>query len=66
MTKGEKKAPRRLKSGYMLCPYYHHWIETSKGVSWYQCFDEERREQRTCEWTPESGCFKYPKGGSNG
>lgn len=62
----EAMAPRRLQSGNMLCPYFRHWIETSRGVSWYQCLDEEKREHRTCEWTPESGCFRYPKGGSNG
>lgn len=58
----EAMVPRRLKSGDMLCPYYYAWIETSnRGLQVYQCVDIEKREQRTCEWTPESGCFKYPK-----
>lgn len=59
----ESMAPRRLKSGNMLCPYFHDLLRTSRGLRLYQCVDEEKREQRTCEWTPENGCFKYPKGG---
>lgn len=58
-----ERAPRRLQSGYMLCPYYSSWFEKSYGVKAYQCIDFERRELRKCEWTPEKGCFKYPKGG---
>lgn len=60
----ENMAPRRLKSGHMLCPYYHAWVETSyRGLQLYQCVAECESEPRTCEWTPDKGCFKYPKGG---
>lgn len=65
VEKKENMVPRRLQSGNMLCPYYFHWFETSRGVSIDLCFDEEN-ETRKCEWTPEIGCFKFPKGGSNG
>lgn len=67
VRKKESMVPRRLRSGGVLCPYYYAWIETSyRGLQLYQCVAECESEPRTCEWTPESGCFKYPKGGSNG
>lgn len=61
VEKKESMAPRRLKSGNMLCPYYNHYIETSKDISVVICTVDS--ETRTCDWTPEKGCFKYPKGG---
>lgn len=63
VEKKENMVPRRLKSGNMLCPYYYAGLETTRGIEWNQCVDLEKRETRTCEWTPEKGCFKYPKGG---
>lgn len=57
----EAMAPRRLKSGNMLCPYYNHYIETSQAISVVICTVDS--ETRTCDWTPVKGCFKYPKGG---
>ena len=62
VRKKESMVPRRLQSGHMLCPCYFHWLETITGVSIDLCFDEEN-EPRKCEWTPDKGCFKYPKGG---
>jgi hypothetical protein len=59
----ENMAPRRLQSGYMLCPYYHKIIDISSCLPVERCVDMEKRELRKCEWTPEKGCFKYPKGG---
>lgn len=59
----EAMAPRRLKSGHMLCPYYYAGLETSRGLQWDQCVAESDSEPRSCDWTPEKGCFKYPKGG---
>lgn len=61
VRKKESMAPRRLKSGGVLCPYYNHYIETSKDISVVICTVDS--ETRTCDWTPEKGCFKYPKGG---
>lgn len=67
VKKKETMVPRRLKTGYMLCPYYYAWIETSnRGLQVCQCVAECESEPRKCEWTPEYGCIKYPKGGSNG
>lgn len=67
VRKKESMVPRRLKSGAMLCPYYYSWRETSnRMLKLYQCVAEDEREFRACEWTPEKGCFKFPKGGSNG
>ena len=64
VKKKETMVPRRLKTGYMLCPYYYAWIETNyRGLQLYQCVAESESEPRSCEWTPEKGCFKYPKGG---
>lgn len=64
VKKKETMVPRRLKTGYMLCPYYYAWIETSnRGLQVCQCVAECESEPRSCEWTPEKGCFKYPKGG---
>lgn len=64
VRKKESMVPRRLKTGYMLCPYYYAWIETNyRGLQLYQCIAECDSEPRKCEWTPEKGCFKYPKGG---
>lgn len=64
VEKKENMVPRRLQSGYMLCPYYYSWRETSnRRLKLYQCVAEDEREFRTCEWTPEKGCFKFPKGG---
>ena len=62
----ESMAPRRLKSGNMLCPYYHKIIDTSSCLPVERCVDMEKRESRTCEWTLDKGCFRFPKGGSNG
>ena len=63
----EAMAPRRLQSGDMLCPYYYSWIWTnSRGRQMYQCVGDENPESRKCEWTPERGCYKFPKGGKNG
>lgn len=62
----EDMAPRRLKSGNMLCPYYYKIIDIISCLPVERCVDMVKRESRTCEWTPEKGCFKYPKGGSNG
>lgn len=63
VEKKEAMVPRRLQSGHMLCPYYH---KISSCLPVERCVDIEKREFRTCEWTPDKGCFKYPKGGSNG
>ena len=64
VKKKETMVPRRLKTGYMLCPYYYAWIEKSnRGLQVCQCVAECESEPRKCEWTPEKGCFKYPKGG---
>lgn len=62
----EAMVPRRLKSGNMLCPYYYKIIDISSCLPVERCVDMEKFETRTCEWTPESGCFKFRKGGSNG
>lgn len=67
VRKKESMVPRRLRSGGVLCPYYYAWIETgNRGLQLCQCVAECESEPRKCEWTPEYGCFKYPKGGSNG
>lgn len=64
VEKKEAMVPRRFKTGYMLCPYYYAWIETSnRGLQMCQCVAECESEPRKCEWTPDKGCFKYPKGG---
>ena len=64
VRKKESMVPRRLKSGDMLCPYYYSWRETSnRRLKLYQCVAEDEREFRKCEWTPEKGCFKFPKVG---
>ena len=64
VEKKETMVPRRLKTGYMLCPYYYAWIETSnRGLQVCQCVAECESEPRKCEWTPDKGCFKYPKVG---
>lgn len=63
VEKKENMVPRRLKSGNMLCPYYHKIIDISSCLPVDQCVDLEKRETRTCEWTPEKGCFRFSKGG---
>jgi hypothetical protein len=60
VEKKEAMAPRRLQSGHMLCPYYH---KISSCLPVERCVDTEKLEFRTCEWTSDKGCFKYPKGG---
>ena len=66
VEKKEAMVPRRLKSGNMLCPYYHKIIDISSCLPVERCVDMEKRESRTCEWKPEKGCFRFSKGGSNG
>jgi hypothetical protein len=58
-----ERAPRRLKSGNMLCPYYHKIIDISSCLPVERCVDMEKREFRKCEWTPDKGCFRFSKGG---
>lgn len=65
VEKKEAMAPRRLQSGHMLCPYYYKIIDISSCLPVERCVDMEKRESRTCEWTPEKGCFRFSKGASD-
>ena len=42
------------------CPYFRSWVSTNKGEITSACEDDAKRTIRKCEWTPKSGCYKFP------
>lgn len=43
------------------CPHFRSWVYTNKGEITSACVDEDKRAIRKCEWTPKSGCYKFPR-----
>ena len=54
MTEIEKQQRR--------CPFYRSWVGVSsrEGEITSACVDDDKRTIRKCEWTPKSGCYKFP------
>ncbi len=50
-----------IKKQQTHCPHFRSWVETNKGEITSACVDEDKRAISKCEWTPKSGCYKFPR-----